>query len=211
MLDNNGFDVWAKEYEKTVQKDSNGYPFKGYYDVLDLMYGLIEQRPKNQILDIGVGTGILTNRLYEDGAQICGIDFSKKMLQIAQNKMPEGKFIQWDFNLGLPPEFGPEKFNYIISSYAFHHLSNSKKISLIDESKALLDKTGKIIIGDVAFETEEGLLKCKKESKSKWDEDEIYIIADEMAQAIKKHGLAVNYTQVSSCAGVLEIHQLHEA
>jgi putative AdoMet-dependent methyltransferase len=204
LLDNKGFDVWAKEYEKAVQKD--GYPFKGYYDVLNFMYSLIEQKPKNKILDIGVGTGVLTNRLYENGAQICGIDFSEKMLQIARDKMPEGKFIQWDFNLGLPPEFGSEKFNYIISSYAFHHLSDDKKISLIDESKALLNKTGKIIIGDVAFETREELLKCKEKSKSKWDEDEIYIIADEMAQAVKKHGLAVNYTQISSCSGVLEIH-----
>lgn len=49
------------------------------------------------------------------------------MIDIAKEKMPNGLFIQSDFNLGIPSELAHEKFDYIISSYAIHHLNNEKK------------------------------------------------------------------------------------
>ena len=73
-------------------------PFEGYYEVLNYMYNLIQTKELNKIFDIGVGTGILTNQLYKDGTEIYGIDFSKKMIEIAQGKMPRVKFMHWDFN-----------------------------------------------------------------------------------------------------------------
>ena len=50
-----------------------------------------------QILDIGFGTAVLTAKLYQDGYTITGIDFSKRMIEIAQQKMPGARLIQYDF------------------------------------------------------------------------------------------------------------------
>lgn len=205
MLDNKGFDIWSEEYDKFVERNSIGYPFEGYYDVLNFVYNLIDRKENSKIFDIGIGTGMLTNQLYKDGTDIYGIDFSHNMLQIAREKMPEAKFIEWDFNNGVPSNLKSEKFDYIISSYAIHHLNDDKKINFIRELKNILKDNGKIVIADVAFKTEEELKECKVRSGSGWDEDEVYMVIDKIGEDLKSIDVNYNYTQISSCAGVLEI------
>lgn len=41
-----------------------------------------------RVLDLGFGTGVLTEEPYADGCKICGVDFSRRMVGIAQDKMP---------------------------------------------------------------------------------------------------------------------------
>lgn len=205
MLDNKGFDLWAKDYDKSVEKSSNEYPFDGYYEVLSYVYNSVDEKKSKNILDIGFGTGALTNKLYQDGGNVFGMDFSQNMIDIAKEKMPNGVFVKQDFNLGVAKEFQNIKFDYIISSYAIHHLDNDKKVEFIGELKNLLKEDGKIIIADVAFETEDILNKCKYENIDKWDEDEIYMVEENIVPALGKSGISVVYKQLSSCAGVLEI------
>lgn len=205
MVDNKGFDIWSKDYDKCVERNSMGYPFEGYYDVLNFVYKLIEKKENSKILDVGVGTGMLTNQLYKEEAIVYGLDFSFEMIQIAQEKMPNGKFIEWDFNNGVPNELKNEKFDYIISSYAIHHIDNDKKIEFIRELKDILNVNGKIIIADVAFKTGKDLENCKTKSGSDWDNDEIYMVIDNIGAKLNESGLNYNYTQISSCSGVIEI------
>ena len=83
MLDNKGFDLWAHGYDKSVQlsEENNEYPFAGYKDVLNTIYNLVHRKENAKVLDIGFGTGILTKKLYNDGYEIFGIDFSERMIE----------------------------------------------------------------------------------------------------------------------------------
>ena len=78
MLNKQGFDLWANEYDQTVQvsEESNLYPFAGYKEILNTIFNEVMQKEKSKVLDIGFGTGVLTNKLYENGHQVDGIDFS---------------------------------------------------------------------------------------------------------------------------------------
>jgi len=205
LLDSKGFDVWSEDYEKYVERSSKGYPFEGYYHVLNYIYSLIEKKDGSRILDIGIGTGILPTQIYKEGAMIYGVDFSAKMIDIAQEKMPKAKFYQCDFNNGLPSELISERFDYIISSYAIHHLNDNKKIEFFKQLLNLLNNGGKIIIGDVAFESEEKLQKCREKTGKSWDNDEIYIVVDTMSDRLMEAGIGFRYKQISVCAGVMEI------
>ena len=206
MLDNKGFNKWAGEYNASIKRHSKGYPFEGYYDVLSYVHSLIKESKETKILDAGVGTGLLTYELYKKGAQIYGIDFSKKMLELAKQKMPKGKFYCYDFKYGLPKDLDGVKFDYIVSSYAIHHLDDEEKVNFILKLKGILKENGKIIIADISFKNYKDLLYCRNISRSKWDDDEIYIVADKMVKRLTEFGLIVRYTQVSLCAGVLEIN-----
>lgn len=205
LRDSEGFDIWSEDYEKYVERSSKGYPFEGYYDVLNYMYGLIDKKNGARILDVGVGTGILPSQLYNDGAIVFGIDFSSRMIEIAQKKMPKAKLYQFDFNEGLPTELASERFDYIISSYAIHHLTDNKKVELITQLYNVLSIDGKILIGDVAFQDDEELKKCREKTGNSWDCDEIYIVADTMEKRLNGSALNFRYQQISECAGVLEI------
>lgn len=205
MLDKDGFDIWSKDYDKSVEASSREYPFEGYYEVLNHVYNSIDCKAGRRILDVGFGTGILTNKLYEEGARIYGMDFSQGMIDIAQEKMPEGTFIRWDFNDGVPPMLKEITFDYMISSYAIHHLNDDEKVEFIEELKQLLIPGGKIIVADVSFENQQELKDCRALSGDSWDEDEVYIVADKLTKMLSDRGINCFYKQISSCAGILEI------
>ncbi len=205
MLDKKGFDNWAEKYDESI-KIRKGYPFAGYYEVLSYVKNLIDIKSNvTKILDIGIGTGELSKVLYDNGALIYGYDFSEKMIEIAQKKMPGGKFFLSNLNGGIPDEFRNTKFDFIISSYAFHHLDLEKKINLICDLKNILKKNGIIIIADIAFQSSQELEKCKGKYKAIWDEDEVYFIADEIIRKLAERNLSVKYSQISECAGILQI------
>ena len=78
MLDNKGFDLWADGYDKSVgiSDEDNTYPFAGYKEILGSIYKTIMKKSNPAVLDIGFGTGTLTAKLYENGCEIFGQDFS---------------------------------------------------------------------------------------------------------------------------------------
>ena len=206
MLDSKGFDLWANGYDKSVNlsEENNEYPFAGYKDVLNYIYNQVRENSYSSVLDIGFGTGLLTTQLYNEGYQITGIDFSSNMIDIAKKKMPNATLINWDFASGLPIEIISNKYDNIISTYAIHHLSDEGKIEFIKSLLKLLNVNGKILIGDVSFETSQELDQCKEMYKEIWDNEEIYFVANEMMKSLNKLYYC-NYDKISHCSGVLTV------
>ena len=207
MLDNKGFDKWAGDYDKSIAESSKGYPFEGYYDVLSAVHSLIDEPMGKQILDIGIGTGLLTNELYKKGAVIFGLDFSERMITEAKIKMPNGSFYNSDMKDGIPQALRNQRFDYIVSSYAIHNLNKEEKIGLIASLRDILTASGSIVLADVSFENNDDMARCKVESGHKWDEDEEYMVIDELLDDLLQLGLNARYTQVSKYAGVLELRK----
>lgn len=203
MLDNKGFDLWADDYDKTVglSEEANLYPFAGYKEVLAGIFREIMLKDHAKILDIGFGTGTLTKKLYDNGCEVYGQDFSKKMIEIAQTKMPEAKLFQGDFTNGLVTELCKHKYDYIIGTYSFHHLTDEAKVTFFTKLLTQLNEGGKILIGDVAFETRSELEKCKAEAGDEWDEDEFYFVVDELRKEFPK----LVFESKSYCSGIIMI------
>lgn len=204
MLDNKGFDLWADGYDRSVDlsDEYNSYPFAGYKKVLAGIYEAIRKGQGKRVLDIGFGTAVLTCKLYENGYDITGIDFSERMIQIAQQKMPSARLIQHDFSKGLPVELADSKFDSIICTYAIHHLDDAAKIEFLKELQTHLNTEGRIYIGDVAFRTRAELDACRESCGMEWDDDEFYIVAEEIAREID----SVKFEKFSYCAGILTLN-----
>ncbi|MCL2169805.1 MAG: class I SAM-dependent methyltransferase [Defluviitaleaceae bacterium] len=205
MLDNKGFDLWAQGYDESVQvADDDGlYPFAGYKDVMNIIFNEIMAKKPCAVLDIGIGTGVLASRLYDFGNSITGVDFSQKMLEIAKENMPNATMIYHDITFGVPDELKGQKFDFIVMTYSVHHLSDAAKLLLFHDLAKLLNPAGKIIVGDVAFETESSQQVCIDASGDEWDEDEYYIIMSEMAENLEDFDYT--YRQISHCAGILSL------
>lgn len=203
MLNSTGFDLWSKDYDKTVQllEESNEYPFAGYKEVLNTVYRTIKECGGKTILDIGFGTGILSKRLYDEGVEIYGIDFSEEMINASKKKMPNAKLFQFDFTKGLPKVLDGQKFDFIVTTYAIHHLTNEEKPSFINLLKSRLTPKGKILIGDVAFETKKDMELCMEQSGDGWDDEEFYIVVEDL----QKIFFDLNFKKISFCGGVVEI------
>lgn len=205
MLDKIGFDLWADGYDKTVglSDDENSYPFAGYREVLAKIYEIVLSKEQPTVLDIGFGTGTLTTRLYEKGCKIYGQDFSTRMIELAQKKMPGASLFQGDFSKGLVKPLVQNSYDFIIATYSLHHLTDVSKIKFIQSATDFLNENGAILIGDVAFETRTDLENCRQESGDDWDEDEIYFVFDEISEFIPR----LKFEQVSYCAGLLSLEK----
>lgn len=204
MLNKQGFDLWAEDYDKTVKlsEESNQYPFAGYKQILNTIFNEIMQTPQSDVLDIGFGTAILTSRLYNEGHHIDGIDFSTEMITIAEKTMPKANLYEFDINQGLPQQVQERKYNSIISTYALHHLSDEKKFTFVADLLPLLKDGGQIYIGDIAFETRAELDRCQQENRTHWDDDEFYFIIDEFKESLASL-CQVDFHKISHCGGVI--------
>lgn len=204
MLSKQGFNLWANDYDRTVQlsEENNEYPFAGYKEILNRIFNEAMQKEESAILDIGFGTGILTAKLYDHGHLIDGIDFSEEMIVIAQEKMPKARLIQADITNGLPEPIAGSSYDTIISTYALHHLTDGEKTAFIETLLAHLKPDGKIFIGDIAFRTRADLAQCRLDNIRHWDEDEFYFAYDEFEKSVR--GICKSeFHPVSHCGGVI--------
>lgn len=203
MLDNKGFDLWADGYDKMVglSDEENNYPFAGYKEILAKIYQIVLEKRNARILDIGFGTGTLTTRLYEQGCEVWGQDFSDRMLELANVKMPKAHLFQGDFSQKLVEPILCNSYDFIIATYSLHHLTDDNKVKLIKSLINLLTENGIILIGDVAFATREDLVRCRNDAGEEWDDDEIYFVFDEMKKVFHN----IEFSQISFCSGLLTL------
>ena len=208
MLDSKGFDLWADEYDGYViaSDEDNTYPFAGYRKVIETVFNTVMQKENAAVLDLGFGTGTLTSALYRNGCTVFGQDYSERMIELASAKMPEAHLYKGDFAEGLAEPLKVRKYDFIISTYAMHHLTDEQKIKLIHTMFGYLNEGGKIIIGDIIFETRGAMDQCREEAGDEWDEDEIYIVADEMKKVFPK----LEFEKISFCSGVISLTKHEE-
>lgn len=205
MLNNHGFDLWADNYDKSVETsdESGKYPFAGYKTILNEIYNTILASSAKTVLDIGFGTGTLITKLYEHGCDIYGQDFSEKMIELAQYKMPNAKLFKGDFSKGLAEPLRQQKYDAIVATYSLHHLTDEEKVHFINGLLTLLSDNGRIYIGDVAFQNRNLLNECMVDAGNEWDSDEIYFVFDELKKKLPN----MEFKQISYCSALITLQK----
>lgn len=81
LMDATPYEEWCAFLAKLIEKYGVSKPERNAEDVLD--------SERNLVVDLGCGTGTLTELLYEKGYDCIGIDNSESMLDIAMEKRAE--------------------------------------------------------------------------------------------------------------------------
>ncbi len=210
------FDDWADTYDESVT-GYRGFPFEGYEDVLNAVAAAAAPAPGMAVLDLGIGTGRLAKRFLGAGCVVWGLDFSVKMLAMARERLPQVELIKADL-LGDWPIDLDQRFDRIVSGYALHEFDLASKVRLASRLVGgHLVPGGRMIVGDISFDTVSGRRDARtrwsgtwNESAQAveddlWDDDEHYWAADETGTALERAGLRSSYRQVSFCGGVYVI------
>lgn len=194
------FESWAGTYDASLE-DTAGFPFAGYTEVLTAVVSGSGVEKAGRVLDIGTGTGALAARFASTGCHVLGVDFSEAMLAQARNNVPEAQFgplelLQpWDVLEGW-------RFDAVVSSYVLHEFDWPIKVGLLEQMAALLEPGGRIVVGDISFETAAALKAAYGQWEKVWDDSEHYWVAEEAVTALADLGFSVSYCQVSFCGGV---------
>ena len=121
-------DVVANYERNTWSRCANDYvdTFAGITgETVPLLMDAAGIRPGSQVLDIGSGPGHVADMLVQAGASVTGVDFSSKMVEVAQSKYSEITFRQADAEK-LPFESG--SFDAVVANFVVHHLARPETV-----------------------------------------------------------------------------------
>ncbi|MEH7236117.1 class I SAM-dependent methyltransferase [Bacillus sp. JJ1562] len=202
------FEGWANTYDQTVTGNDVEYQevFSRYDDILND----VVQKSGPVVLEFGVGTGNLTQKLLDENKKVYGVEPSEPMRDIALEKLQsysltieDGDFI--DFNNPA------EKIDTIVSTYAFHHLNDIEKNQAFSQYSNILEKGGKIVFADTMFEnkqeytltiqsaTQRGFFNLAKDL-----ETEYYTTIPVLQEIAQQNGFTIEFTRFNHFVWVME-------
>ncbi len=201
MTDVSVFNDWAENYNNDVNEEE--FPFSGYKQVLDTVTSKVLAVKAASVLDLGIGTGQLARRFYEAGHPVTGIDFSEGMLQIARQSMPMAELIAADFTSAMPKEINGLGFDFIVMTYAFHHIPYQQQASFLSKLSGYLNADGQILIGDILFPSQQAMQACQARYPDEWDEEEYYLIWEQLQPQLD--GFQPELIEIPPYAGVVTL------
>ncbi|GAA3412573.1 methyltransferase domain-containing protein [Paenibacillus hodogayensis] len=144
------FDRLADAHDRrTLEKEAGEY--KDYNHILQLTVKWLSPVRGEQGLDLGTGTGNLAGMLMEQGAEMVGVDQSQEMLKQCRSKFPHMETKLGNF-LAIP--YLESRFDFIVTSFAFHHLTREQMELAIHEMRRVLKPRGRICIADLMLPDE---------------------------------------------------------
>ena len=162
------FDAKATGYERHMQE--NVKDFAAFYR--SISEALLELGDSPEILDLGIGTGLELDCLFErfPSAAVTGIDLSTGMRdELARKNRPwrrQLKFITGSF---LQLDFGCSSYGAVISSMALHHWTPHVKLDLYRRIRNSLRPEGVFVNGDYIASEENSIRRLAKFASSQAD------------------------------------------
>lgn len=192
------FDQWAPTYDQTVFAPTPADGFEEYEQVLARVARLAGAGPGMAVADIGAGTGNLTAVLRRAGARATAVEPSEAMRRVARAKLGDVAVLDGQF-LSLPLE--SESQDAVVSTYAFHHLTDADKERGAREMLRVLKPGGRVVLGDVAWANEEARLAMIRRFEAESKPHLVKEIEDEYYPTI---GLLTSVFAVQSCSVYVE-------
>lgn len=137
--------------EKAQNWDKGSTRVNGAKTIADAIEKKITLHSNMEIMDFGVGTGLLGFEIAKSVSKVLGVDTSNSMLEKLKEKNSEYLSIE-PCNIDIIKNPLKEKFDGIVSSMTLHHVENLE--SFFQTIHKNLDKDGFIAIADL--ETEDG-------------------------------------------------------
>ena len=200
------FAEWADSYDQTVSGHDPQYleVFSNYNQILEE----VAKRAISTVLEFGVGTGNLTQVLLQKNLKVIGIEPSKEMRQIALQKLPsfveikEGDFLTFPIQEGI---------GSIVSTYAFHHLTDEEKERAFRLYASMLNSGGKIVFADTMFESDLAYTTMIEDAKQRGYNrlagdllSEYYTTIPKMKEMVTASGFSAEFKQLNPFVWIME-------
>lgn len=155
------------------------------------MVDLLDPQEDERILDLGCGTGHLTNRISELGSEVVGADRSREMIAQARAAYPDCRFVRADARR-LPFEGA---FEAVFSNAALHWIQEQDAV--LESVAASLERGGRLVaelggtgnVSAIVDTLESELVSRGYEVHNPW----YFPSVGEYAERLERHGFEVRY------------------
>lgn len=199
------FEQWADSYDASVT--GHDIEYKDVFLHYETILSEVAKRSFGHVLEFGPGTGNLTEKLLARGLSVTAVEPSPAMRKIAIEKLENrAEVIDGDF-LSYPEE----NIQTIVSTYAFHHLTDKEKEDAVASYGKLLATGGKIVFADTMYESVNAYNKAIADAMDKGfhnlAEDlqrEYYTTIPVLREILETHGFSVSFEQINNFVWIME-------
>jgi ubiquinone/menaquinone biosynthesis C-methylase UbiE len=143
----------AKRWDNRVGELEELAATPGFVSLREEITELAELNPKDRVLDIGAGTGLLAVAVAPTVEHVTALDVSPAMCRHLEAKLTTSPLTNVDVVTGtaidLPLDAG--SIDVVLSNYCFHHLNHADKRMALAEVRRVLRPGGRLVIGDMMF------------------------------------------------------------
>ncbi len=192
------FDRWAATYDDVQSGDG---PLAGYAASLREAAAMLPVGAGAHVLDIGIGTGAFAALIAGRGALISGIDVSEGMLAACRAARPEFALALGSFT---PIPYPDERFDAVISSFAFHEVASSSRPNACAEIARVLRRGGIVCLLDIVFASTAATADARRAFGVSWDDDEDYALVADLDTLLRQASFAdLSWRHTAPCHWVV--------
>lgn len=200
------FEQWADTYDDTVT--GHDIEYKEVFNHYERILTEVASRSIGHVLEFGPGTGNLTETLLTHGHSVTAVEPSPSMRKIAKDKLQDrAEVLDGDF-LNYPSD---KEIHTIVSSYAFHHLTDDEKAIAVASYGNLLRESGKIVFADTMYESVEAYEQAIADAKEKGFynlaedlEREYYTTIPVLRNIMESNGFSVSFERMNDFVWIME-------
>lgn len=135
------FDQSAVTYDQWIETPLGSFAYKRERE---LLFQVANPQPKDKILEIGCGTGLLTKTFVEIGSDVTGIDISSEMVKIALSKpeLQTATIRQGDIK-SIP--FEDQTFDLVIGNAVLEYVDDPQRA--LHETMRVVKQGGRLVVG----------------------------------------------------------------
>lgn len=153
-------------------------------------------KPGRLVLDVGCGAGVKSKYLISRGLKVIGIDFSEKMIEIAERGVPEGKFQVADVKEASSLE---KSFDGIFLQAVLLHLKKNEIVNVLQRLLEKLKKGGYMYVAVKEKKPGGAEEEIKKEEDYGYAYERFfsYLTIDEIKEYVGKLGMNIVYENIT--------------
>ena len=137
----------CKQVGRTWRKKN--YSEKQIQMIIERICYFLQASPQKKLLELACGNGMITDKLSPHFKHIHAIDFSKPLIEVAQNNFQRENI---DYHVGdatdLP--FTREEFDCVLIYFAFQYFTPVQAKKMFKQLDGILKPGGTILLGEVA-------------------------------------------------------------
>ncbi len=200
------FEEWADHYDETVT--GHDLEYKEVFRHYEAILAEVAKRTFGHVIEFGPGTGNLTEELLKRGRTVTAFEPSPAMRKLAQEKIgnraeiKEGDFLSFEFKKSVQS---------IVSSYAFHHLTDKEKAEAIAAYGNILELGGKIVFADTMYQSVEAYKQAIKDASEKGFhnlaedlEREYYTTIPILKEMLEENHFTVSFEKMNDFVWIME-------